>query len=379
MLRRTLVVSLVLGATGLLLVGSRQTVSAPPPGPPEGFGAAAQGGAGGRTITVTTLADSGPGSLRETLTTAGPRTVHFGVEGTIELLSRIRVTHGQVTVDGATAPGQGVTLLGHGLQFVGDCDDIVIRHLRIRVLTGGAEGDCVLFWGVDGGTVERVLVDHCSLMWATDEVVNTWGQVRDLTCQWSIIAEGQLPHAMGWLSGVGSDRVTIHHCLLAHNADRVPKVEGGRYDLINNVIYNWSNNNATKLGSGARANLVGNTYVAGPDSAPAEGCVFVDDAPQGTRVYLEGNIGPFSPTGGEEQWPNVTWYEPVEGGWEEHQPAPDEFRADRRFEAPPVATQPAGEAYELVLDQAGAQVRDADDLRVVEEVRQGSGRVGRGP
>ena len=53
--------------------------------------------------------------------------------------------------------------MNHGIQFRGDCDDIIVRDLRIRVLTGGAEGDCLLFWGNEGGTVERVLVDHCSL------------------------------------------------------------------------------------------------------------------------------------------------------------------------------------------------------------------------
>ena len=202
----------------------------------EGFGATSRGGEGGRVIMVTTLADGGPGSLREALAVDGPRIIRFGVEGTIKLESRLRCTNGRVTIDGGSAPGQGITLVTHGIQFRGDCDDIIVRNLRIRVLTGGAEGDCLLFWGHQGGTVERVLVDHCSLMWATDEVVNTWGNVRDLTCQWTIIAEAQLPHSKGWLSGVGSDRISIHHCLFAHNADRVPKLEGGVYDVVNNVL-----------------------------------------------------------------------------------------------------------------------------------------------
>src|SRR5262245_10172464 len=169
--------------------------------PPEGFGATSRGGAGGRTITVTSLADSGPGTLREALRADGPRKVGFAVAGTIALESRLRVTSGRVTIDGATAPGTGVTLLNHGIQFVGDCDDLIVRHLRIRVVTGGESGDCLLFWG-NQGTVERVLVDHCSLMGATDEVLNTWGQVRDVTCQWTILAEARMPHSKGWLSGV---------------------------------------------------------------------------------------------------------------------------------------------------------------------------------
>ncbi len=162
------------------------------------------------------------------------------MEGVIELESRIRVSSGRVTIDGSTAPGNGITIMNHGIHFVGDCDDIIVRHLRIRVLTGGSSGDCLLFWGTEGGTVERVLVDRCSLMWATDEVVNTWGSVKDLTFQWTIIAEGQSeadhskgPHSMGWLSGKGSDRITIHHCLFAHNGDRSPRIQGGIYDLAN--------------------------------------------------------------------------------------------------------------------------------------------------
>jgi len=243
---------------------------------PEGFGALTRGGEGGRVLTVTTLADSGPGSLRAALAAQGPRIIQFAVEGTIELQSRLRCTSGQVTIEGGTAPGQGITLLNHGIGFRGDCDDIIVRDLRIRVLTGGAEGDCLLLWGNDGGTVERVLVEHCSLMWATDEVVNTWGQVRDVTFAWCLLAEAQMPHSKAWLSGVGSDRISIHHCLLAHNADRCPKLQGGTYDFVNNVVYNWGVNNAAKIDAGARVNLVNNWFIAGPNSAAADGCVFPD-------------------------------------------------------------------------------------------------------
>ncbi len=72
---------------------------------PEGFGAVARGGEGGRTIIVTNISDSGPGSLREALTAQEPRIVEFAVEGAIELKSRINVTSGRVTIDGATASG----------------------------------------------------------------------------------------------------------------------------------------------------------------------------------------------------------------------------------------------------------------------------------
>ena len=285
---------------------------------PQGFGARSRGGQGGRPITVANLNDAGPGSLREALTAEGPRVVHFGVGGTIRLQSPIRISHGRVTIDGASAPGSGITLLNHGLHFVGDCDDIVVRHLRIRVTTGGASGDALLFWGHQGGTVERVLVDHCSLMWATD-------------------------------------------------------------DVVNNVIYNWTHHNATKIGGGARVNVAGCSYIAGPQSTDSEECILVEDPGKGTRVHVNANVSPLTPAAREDPWRNVTWWERVDTTWKQHRPVPDVFRAAERFNAPAVDTQSAEEACALVLEHAGARIRDADDIRVVEEVRKRSGRVGRGP
>jgi hypothetical protein len=296
------------------------------------------------------------------------------------------VTNGQVTIDGSTAPGKGITIMNHGIHFVGDCDDIIVQHLRIRVLTGGSSGDCLLFWGTEGGTVERVLVDHCSLMWATDEVVDTWGNVKDFTCQWTIIAEGQSEadhpkgfHSMGWLSGKGSDNITIHHCLFAHNGDRSPRIQGGVYDLVNNVIYNWTNHNATKIGEGARVNVVNNNYIPGPQSSNEQACILPEQPDQGTKVYVSGNVSHLTPTGKEDQWINAVWFEPTDGRWITHYPAPDDFRAKERFHTSLVTTHSAKEAYELVLEHAGAKVRDADDTRVIQEVRDRKGQVGRGP
>ena len=368
---------LLLPAVFLTILMAFAEEAAPPDDPPEGFGAKSKGGEGGRVITVTTLADSGPGSLREALAFQGPRIIRFAVQGTIYLKSRLRTTSGRVTVDGSTAPGKGITISNCVIEFVGDCDDIILRHLRIRVLTGGAEGDCLTLWGNKGGTVERVLVDHCSLMWATDEVLNTWGQMRDLTCQWTILAEAQLPHSKGWLSGKGSDRITIHHCLFANNADRNPKVEGGVYDIVNNVIYNWRQNNAAKIESGAHVNIVNNCFIPGPESSAGSGCIFPDNPEQGTLIYAAGNIGPRTPTGAEDAWLNVTWYERQGGRYVAHMPAPRNFRAEKPFPAEPVTTQSAKEAYDLVLERAGAKVRDADDLRVIQDVRNRTGQVGR--
>ncbi len=341
----------------------------------EGFGAIARGGEGGERIVVTTLADDGAGSLRAALAKTGPRLVEFSVAGTIELKKPIIVRHGRLTVDGSTAPGKGVAVTRHGIWFLGDSSDIILRHLRVRATTGGANGDGLLF----NGDNARVLIDHCSLMWATDENLDTWGRVKDLTCQWTLIAEGQVygdhakgRHSMGWLCGRNNTRFTVHHCLFAHNGDRNPLLSGGTFDLVNNVIYNWSGgSNATKLTNGSKANVIGCTFLAGAESGGG-GVIWLSDPGKktaGPRVYVAGNVTPFTRTGKENP------LSAVQAG--RRFPAAASFQAPRPFAAPPVASQPAGEAYELVLKKVGPQVRDADEQRIIEEVRRRIGHAGR--
>ncbi|MDD2619002.1 MAG: pectate lyase, partial [Bacteroidales bacterium] len=70
----------------------------------EGFGAMALGGRGGAVLFVSNLNDSGPGSLRQAVAQEGPRTVVFGVSGTIELERDLTISNPYLTVAGQTAP-----------------------------------------------------------------------------------------------------------------------------------------------------------------------------------------------------------------------------------------------------------------------------------
>src|SRR3954451_22633792 len=68
----------------------------PPPKVPafpgaEGAGAMTAGGRGGKVYEVTTLADGGPGSLREAFGSSGPRIVVFRVAGIITLTNRLPI------------------------------------------------------------------------------------------------------------------------------------------------------------------------------------------------------------------------------------------------------------------------------------------------
>src|SRR5690349_13768450 len=75
----------------------------------EGAGALATGGRGGDVYHVTSLADSGPGTLREAVNTGGgSRTVVFDVGGTINLTSKLTFSRPNITIAGQTAPGNGI-------------------------------------------------------------------------------------------------------------------------------------------------------------------------------------------------------------------------------------------------------------------------------
>src|SRR5262245_52502807 len=63
------------------------------------------------TLTVSSLADSGPGSLRDTIAIAGPGdTINFSVSGIIALFGGTLIIDKDVTISG---PPAGITISGN--------------------------------------------------------------------------------------------------------------------------------------------------------------------------------------------------------------------------------------------------------------------------
>ena len=378
-----------------------QAMAGPGPFVPEGFGAKSVGGKDGKTLWVTTLADEGEGSLREALAAAGPRIIKFKAGGTINLAGALIVrNNGRVTIDGASAaPHGGITLRNYGLEFEG-CDDVIVSHVRQRraQIGKGADGGCFGLMRCN-----RVLFDHCSGAWSTDENFGAF-RVRDVTYQWCISAEGLIegghpkgPHSMGLIVH-RAQGVTIHHCLFASNVARNPRWKGnwglpwggktpppglpsgldeqGRriypvFDIRNNVFYNYKSGGYVDFVP--RVNFVGNMYKAGPSTSPRATELFIAGPRKSFgwgRFYIHDNLGPHRPTGDLDQWAFIK----VSGN--KAFGSRPEVQAETPFDTPSVKTQVAAAAYELVLQQAGAHPRDATDERIVREVREGKGKAG---
>jgi pectate lyase len=342
----------------------------------EGYGAGAKGGRGGRVLEVTTLADSGPGSLRAAIEAAGSRTVVFRLGGTITLRSALSIKEPYITIAGQSAPGGGVALRNDpshpGKSISVETHDVVIRHLRIRPGPSTKPAPTHDALSILGG--RDIIVDHVSASWAIDEVIEAWYAPERITIQWSIISEAlhhsshsKGPHSMGVILGSQSTRISLHHCLLAHNDRRSPLIAGGRVDVVNNVIYDYGQWAALARGDKlpTELNFVGNTIKPGPSSERGRHALLINNAsPKGVRAFVQGNLRADRPAG-------------APAGWMVLPAGLDKNMVPARFDAPLVRSTPAAQAYEAVLADAGATrpARDAVDLRVVSQVKNGTGGV----
>lgn len=342
----------------------------------EGFGAQSIGGRGGRVIEVTNLNDSGPGSLRAAIEAEGPRIVVFRVGGTIELQSRITIDNPYITIAGQTAPGGGIAIKNNPVNIRSSIrirtHDVILRYLRIRPGPSAELSDTLDALTIPEGY--NIIVDHCSLSWATDEVLNVWDDAQDITIQWSIISEGlnesthtEGPHSKGMLLGnEGSKRISIHHNLFAHNWKRNPDINNsGITDVVNNVIYNFrtavlvKDSNATP-----KVNYINNYAKQGTASIYPYDLQFWVDEGRIPQIFVQGNIGVSRPN---DELPQQLVVREEDRG----------FVVDQRHEAAAVTTTSAVQAYVDVLAGAGATLptRDTADVRVVNDVINGTGNI----
>ncbi|MBI5770417.1 MAG: pectate lyase [Verrucomicrobia bacterium] len=347
----------------------------------EGWGRHATGGRGGEVHAVTTLADSGPGSLRDAVSAPG-RTIVFRVSGTIDLQSDLVVRQSHLTIAGQTAPGDGICLRRFPLRIDG-ASHLVIRHLRVR--PGAASGQPND--GIEIRNGHDIILDHCSVSWSVDEAINTWHGAKNISVQWCLIAE-PLHHSVhpkgahGYGASWGGERASYHHNLFAHCTARAPSVAGNdreRTVLMDHrcsVIFNWDHRSCD--GKPESINVVNNYYKPGPATRPdvRRRLVRIDDtqARYGYESvwFIDGNALEGDDAVSADNW---------RGGVEfEGRTSAAVNRRLTPFPVAPVTTQPAADAYSLVLRDAGATRprRDAVDARIAREVGTGRPTFGNG-
>ena len=385
MIKRINVIGTVFCCLSLFFSAKAQTIAFPGA---EGFGQYTTGGRGGKVYVVTTLDDSGPGSLRNAVEAKEPRVVVFAVSGTIHLQSKLEIK-GNVTIAGQSAPGDGICLADYSVGLNGD--NIIVRYMRFRMGDKNQKGGMVDGNGGDdafGGTRRRnIIVDHCSISWSTDEVLSVYNG-DSTTLQWNLIAEplnysyhfetGDKDYERHGYGGIwGGKHLSGHHNLFAHCNSRNPRFNGSRQgieehvDFRNNVIYDWGSNSAY-AGEGGNYNMVNNYYRYGPNTNKNVMYRIANPwrnakLPYG-KYFVEGNY-----VDGSAEVTNNNW-QGVQVG-EKQNDDPALAKADAPFATVPVTTQNAKDAYELVLKNAGCSFkRDTLDARIINDVKHRSGR-----
>jgi hypothetical protein len=363
----------------------------------KGWAAHTPGGRGGRIIKVTNLAADGPGSFREAAEAKGPRIIVFEVGGVIDLNSKsIRVSEPYATIAGQTAPSPGITLIKGALRIGGH--DVIVQHIRSRL--GEAGHDKASGWEEDSlrtDAAHDVIVDHCSLTWATNknssasgprfngQTPDDWRQATShrITFSNNIMAEGlsrsthyKVEHSKGMLVHDNTSDILLYANLFAHNYERSPLLKGGtRVAMVNNFIYDPGQRaihyNLMPVEWGehpyqtGQLSAVGNVMRAGP-STPDQVAFLMIGGAGDLDYYAQDNLavdrmgGPLPMIGRYSTQPakiNILDHAPI---WPEG-----------------LTAWPSSEVeYRVQLD-VGARPwdRDYDDVRLIMDVTEGRGRI----
>lgn len=374
----------------------------------EGGGKYTTGARGSDSIEVyhvTNLNPEGEGSLKDAVSKSG-RIVVFDVSGVIKLPKKLNLEQPNITILGQTAPGDGITVAGSDIGL--SADNTIIRYLRVRP-TDEYEGEPD---GLGGRWIDDIIVDHCSVSWGVDELLTVYAgsrekegkePARNVTVQYCISSEAlrmssHIKGAHGYGGIAGGDNYSFHHNLMAHNDSRNPRLDRNLLgtDIVNNVIYDWGINTIyggepysyNKLEEFSKPELVTNVnirdnyYKYGPSTrdnadhvrsrvfeATNDGKVMYNGEVLKSNAYIENNY-----VYGDEETTKNNW---------NHNDTVKNQENVNRLDKPvdmgvyEIPQQSAEDAYIEVLESAGASLpkRDSIDARIINDVRNGTGRI----
>lgn len=362
----------------------------------QGGGMYSFGGRGGKVYTVTSLADSGPGTLREACEKGGARIIVFNVAGIIKLKTPLIIKAPYITIAGQTAPGDGVCVAGESVWV--NTHDAVIRHMRFRrgETFVGRRDDAI-----GGNPVGNIMIDHVSASWGLDENMSIYRHMYspgadypeeklatvNVTIQNSIFSEDldTYNHSLG--STLGGENCAFVRNLWANNAGRNPSIGwNGIFNFANNVVFNWSHRTTDGGDYKAKFNIINNYYKPGPITPtdkpigyrilkPEAGLSDLDTVSFG-RAFVHGNIVEGHPKISQDNWAGGVQIEGKDGNLMAYEEAKKYFpfmKQQQPLPKPWFTIMPAQKTFDFVMDNVGATLpkRDPVDERIIRTVKTG--------
>jgi hypothetical protein len=354
-----------------------------------GWAAKTLGGKGGKIIKVTNLNADGEGSFKAAVKTEGPRIIVFEVAGVIDLSGKsIQIEQPFITVMGQTAPYPGITFIKGGLSI--RTHQVIIQHLRVR--PGENNNPKKSGWEMDAistSSAHHVIIDHCSVSWATDENLSASGPrfegdnieewrkntSHTITFSNNLIAEAlsnsthsKGEHSKGSLIHDNVTGVAVVGNIYSSNYDRNPLFKGGSQGVVvNNFVFNpgravidyglvkgqWRNH---EFPSG-KISIVGNVLEKGRDSK--EGLQFWRSMGPVEVYFHDNKIDGESYIVDKNQESGCVVLE-KQDSWPEN-----------------IDVKPTVELKEYLLKNVGATPwsRDSVDMRIISEIENGTNRI----
>ena len=281
--------AVLLAAALAICAGLTPTFAGETPSDPNDGSAVTKGGLlGAKTLIVhvTTLADSGAGSLRAAIEVEGARVIVFDVGGRINLTEDLIIRNPMITIAGQSAPSPGISLWGASLRI--RTHDVIVQHIAIR--PGRAESPAVNEkrdgLSIDGksssksnGISYNILIENVSVSWSVDEAFTLWYEgTNHVTIRNCIVAEAlnnaghpKGAHSMGLMLGAGTGPSQVTGNLLASNRYRNPVIgQGATAYIANNYIVNPGYNAIHTYDTGSslatRATIVNNVIEPGANT-----------------------------------------------------------------------------------------------------------------
>lgn len=356
----------------------------------EGGGMYSFGGRGGKVILVSSLADSGPGTLREACETGGARIIVFNVAGIIRLNTPIMIRAPYITIAGQTAPGDGVCIAGESFWI--DTHDVIIRHMRFRrgETNVGRRDDAI-----GGNTIGNIMIDHVSASWGLDENMSMYRHMYDdgtgkskkeklptvnITIQNSIFSEALDTYNHSFGSTLGGENCSFIRNLWANNTGRNPSIGWyGIFNFANNVVFNWMHRSIDGGDYRAMYNIINNYFKPGPVTnleRPISHRILKPESGRSKlgyltfgRAYISGNIVEGNKRVTNDNWDGGVQVEDMPNAGKYR----DQIKWDQPLPMPEMTIMDAKSAYKYVLENAGATLpkRDPVDERIIRVVKSG--------
>lgn len=202
----------------------------------DGFastGGGTTGGAGGTTVTVTTLAD-----LQKYVTATQPYVIRVAGAITVTPKGTELKVQSDKTIVGVGTSGQ---IVGGGFFLGAGVHNVIIRNLTIRdtQMTDDDPDDKVYDYdGIQMDTADHVWIDHNTIVRMNDGLIDSRKDTSYLTVSWNVMGGNNKAFGIGWTDNVTA-RMTIHHNWIHDTNQRNPSTDNVAYaHLYNNYLQN---------------------------------------------------------------------------------------------------------------------------------------------